>query len=409
MHMLGGKHFLSKKIKMEQPIINPTGGPQFTQTTPGNNLPQADQQGPNPISTFQANQQYPSSGPIPKIVIAVAAVLLAVGGFLFFRNSKQTPNNQPTNNTNGTFVLPIGNYKDYAFGDSVEGFNLDNPAAKSKIEEGNTVLPVKVLEKGDGFAEISSGYVDGSIEGVVVNIPLGWEGFDMGGQAEFVPPSHEVEIYLGYFDIEDKSFEILKQEIREEDQNYKGEGALEFSELQSGGFLTRAIDINDEKLGKISILSVYVYNPLDSRSPLLLNLFTHSRKELEKYSGLAGAIVRDLEASGIGDARSFVVSDGYIDQQIIVLSTFYPEAKLEKPEELRAVVKKMIVKARGYGFNAVDSIGGYIESAWLLGENFDTEFPLAAQILNDKKLSGSEKSAWLGDWTKEIFKTLEKK
>ena len=389
---------------MEQPIINPAGEPQFSQTEPGNNLQQAGQQGPNPIPTFQANQQYPSPSPIPKIIIAVAVVLLAVGGFLFFRNSKPASNNQSANNMKGTFVLPIGNYKDYAVGDSVEGFNPDNPAAKIKIKEGNTVLPIKVLEKGDGFAKVSAG----SIEGATLNVPLGWEGFDMGGQVEFVPPNYEVGIYLGYFNIGDKSFETLKQEIREEYQSYQGEGTLEFSEIPNGGFLTRAVDINDEKLGKFAILSIYIPNPVDSRFPLLLILSTDSRGKLEKYLGLAGVIVRDLEISGAG--KSIVASDDLLaDQEMNILFGYHPEARQEKPEELKAVIKKMITKARSYGFQSADEIGIYIDSAWLLGENFDTEFPVATQTLNDKKLSGSEKAHWLGDWTAEIFKTLEKK
>jgi hypothetical protein len=50
----------------------------------------------------------------------------------------------------------------------------------------------------------------------------------------------------------------------------------------------------------------------------------------------------------------------------------------------------------------------YITSAWLLGLNFDKEFPSAKETLNSKKLPPDKKADWLAKWTEQVIAGFKK-
>jgi hypothetical protein len=70
-------------------------------------------------------------------------------------------------------------------------------------------------------------------------------------------------------------------------------------------------------------------------------------------------------------------------------------------------IVELLEKAYSYGFEAEDDLAIYIVTAYLLGVNFDREFPAATQILTDPAFSAHEKAQQLQSWTQELLKTLE--
>ncbi|KHD11469.1 hypothetical protein PN36_29115 [Candidatus Thiomargarita nelsonii] len=70
-------------------------------------------------------------------------------------------------------------------------------------------------------------------------------------------------------------------------------------------------------------------------------------------------------------------------------------------------IHEQVSKARSYGLETERQIANYVTTAWLLGQQFDTEFPAAQEMLNSSNYSHDEKSLWLEQWTEQIFATLE--
>ena len=75
--------------------------------------------------------------------------------------------------------------------------------------------------------------------------------------------------------------------------------------------------------------------------------------------------------------------------------------------ELEDAVAGLVEKARSYRMNDEASIAVYVTTAYLLGVQFDTQFPAAAKILNDHSYGAAEKAELLESWTKELFQALE--
>lgn len=86
----------------------------------------------------------------------------------------------------------------------------------------------------------------------------------------------------------------------------------------------------------------------------------------------------------------------------------FPDS-LDMPEgELEAAVERLMDKARHYGMTDESGIAVYVTTAYLLGEHFDTQFPAAADILNDDSHHhAGEKANRLEHWTRELFEALE--
>jgi hypothetical protein len=53
------------------------------------------------------------------------------------------------------------------------------------------------------------------------------------------------------------------------------------------------------------------------------------------------------------------------------------------------------------------SIAGYVTTAYLLGEHFDTQFPAAADILKRPQLRGVRQGRTPRSWTRQLFQALE--
>jgi hypothetical protein len=95
------------------------------------------------------------------------------------------------------------------------------------------------------------------------------------------------------------------------------------------------------------------------------------------------------------------------DRLVHFLHETFPDS-LEMPEgELEAAVGRLVSGASSYGMTDEASIAVYVTTAYLLGEHFDTQFPAAADILNDRSYPAGEKAELLKNWTRQLFEALE--
>lgn len=86
----------------------------------------------------------------------------------------------------------------------------------------------------------------------------------------------------------------------------------------------------------------------------------------------------------------------------------FPDAAHEPEASLAEGIREQIAKARSYGLLTEAQIATYITSAWLLGGDFDREFPAARQMLRSDAPT-DEKSDWLERFTKDLFEQLEQR
>ena len=92
---------------------------------------------------------------------------------------------------------------------------------------------------------------------------------------------------------------------------------------------------------------------------------------------------------------------------IAILYENYPESKAVPSDELRTGVQEQIRKAQtSYGFETEQQLANYVHSAWVLGTDFATRFPAAAERLSSRAYTTQDKSDWLAAWTKALFDAL---
>src|SRR5690349_5392044 len=92
---------------------------------------------------------------------------------------------------------------------------------------------------------------------------------------------------------------------------------------------------------------------------------------------------------------------------VAFLHDTFPDS-LEIPlDELHQVIQRLLAKAQGYGFADEAPTAIYVTTAYMLGENFDTEFPAATEILTNLHVSAEKKADWLENWTRRLFEALE--
>ncbi|PYP91717.1 MAG: hypothetical protein DMG65_06635 [Candidatus Angelobacter sp. Gp1-AA117] len=97
----------------------------------------------------------------------------------------------------------------------------------------------------------------------------------------------------------------------------------------------------------------------------------------------------------------------YAMRLLYFLQDQFPDAAEHEQATLREGIRGQIAKARSYGFLTERQIAAYVISAWLLGEDFDHEFPAVQQILRPG-LTPVEKSTQLEQFTRDIFDQLKR-
>jgi hypothetical protein len=107
------------------------------------------------------------------------------------------------------------------------------------------------------------------------------------------------------------------------------------------------------------------------------------------------------------DAQSKAVREHYEDRLYDFLCEEFPEAKDDPPAELRAEIHRQVEKAKTYGLESEQDVALYLTSAWMLGKEFDTEFPAANEILKSPMRSPAMKAEDLSKLTERLFLALE--
>lgn len=85
----------------------------------------------------------------------------------------------------------------------------------------------------------------------------------------------------------------------------------------------------------------------------------------------------------------------------------FPDAQEVPREELLPDVHEQVGKARSYSLETEQQIANYVTTAWLLGQQFDTEFSAAKEMLTSSEYSANDKAQWMVQWTTEMFAALE--
>ena len=108
------------------------------------------------------------------------------------------------------------------------------------------------------------------------------------------------------------------------------------------------------------------------------------------------------------DAFQRAAERSYEMRLVHFLQSQFPDAAHEDEASLLEGIRGQIAKARGYGLLTEQQIAAYITSAWLLGGDFDLEFPAAKQMLRSN-VTPDDKSDWLEQFTEELFDRLEQR
>ncbi len=106
------------------------------------------------------------------------------------------------------------------------------------------------------------------------------------------------------------------------------------------------------------------------------------------------------------EAFSTNQEDNFAERVVRFLQLQFPDAAQEDSSKLLTVVKRQIFKAESYGIEFEQDLAIYTTAAWLLGPDFDTEFPAAFAVLSSPKMQGQKKAAWLRDFATELFSRL---
>ncbi|HRI66252.1 MAG TPA: DUF4123 domain-containing protein [Polyangium sp.] len=96
----------------------------------------------------------------------------------------------------------------------------------------------------------------------------------------------------------------------------------------------------------------------------------------------------------------------FVDRTTLFLQSEFPDARKQSRGTLKMGVADQIAKARLHGFTTEIQLVTYVVTAWLLGENFDEEFPAVKETLASPVMSPSDKATWLSQFTEKLFRTL---
>jgi hypothetical protein len=95
------------------------------------------------------------------------------------------------------------------------------------------------------------------------------------------------------------------------------------------------------------------------------------------------------------------------DRLVHFLHETFPDSLDMPGGELASAVGRLVSRAHTYDITDEASVAVYVTTAYLLGEHFDTQFPAAADILNNHCYGAREKAQLLENWTRQLFQALE--
>ena len=84
----------------------------------------------------------------------------------------------------------------------------------------------------------------------------------------------------------------------------------------------------------------------------------------------------------------------------------FPDAAEVPDDEMRAGVHRVLQRAIFYRITSELGQARFVISAWLLGEDFDTEHPAVNDVLSSVEVSEEDKCEWLERYVTEVFQRL---
>ncbi len=94
------------------------------------------------------------------------------------------------------------------------------------------------------------------------------------------------------------------------------------------------------------------------------------------------------------------------DRLVDFLHETFPDSREMPAGESKQAISRLHKKANAYGLLSAENIAIYAIIAYQLGEDFDTEFPAATEILNHPGYSQDQKAGHLQNWTQQLLETL---
>jgi sorbitol-specific phosphotransferase system component IIA len=113
--------------------------------------------------------------------------------------------------------------------------------------------------------------------------------------------------------------------------------------------------------------------------------------------------ITDEQISRMGNSKRKEL----IEKMILVLRSKFEEATQIPDEEFEYTMHLQIERALHYGLTLEMNIAVYTVTAFLLGENFDSEFKAVDHFLPDMTLNETRKAEALQQWSGLLFSTLE--
>jgi len=99
--------------------------------------------------------------------------------------------------------------------------------------------------------------------------------------------------------------------------------------------------------------------------------------------------------------------DTFDARLVAIIRRHHPEQVARMPfAQLVEAIHRQVGRARCHGLNDERSVATYVYAAWLLGEEFDRRIPALKQILGERRMKASEKTAALADFCKLAFGKL---
>lgn len=192
-------------------------------------------------------------------------------------------------------TLPMGAYTTYALSTDASSFDPERAENKKLLEKG-IGLPVRVARVLEGYALVAS-----TATRRLLTVPLGWQGFDDGKRTRLFPPGGDIGLVVsivsldgvqGWDDVREHFWQQVRQAAAERKrQAPRYEARL--IQLADGTFGVRETSI-PESGGPYSAVLLFLRYPGEPNLSLRVNLFTPV-EEFERYMGLAGLVVRDIQ------------------------------------------------------------------------------------------------------------------
>lgn len=192
-------------------------------------------------------------------------------------------------------ALPAAEYASFALSKDASSFDPEDAENKLLLEKGFG-FPVRVVRVLEGRALVTSPATK-----LLIPVPLGWRGFDDARRTRLFPPGGDIGLVVSIVTIDDArgwddAREQFWQQVRQVAAKRAGQSKryeARLIRLADGTFGVREAHIPDDK-GPYSSILLFMRYPGDARRGLRINVFAPVG-DFERYVGLAGLVVRDLQ------------------------------------------------------------------------------------------------------------------